>query len=163
LITQARLKELLDYDPATGVFVWRVGLNNRTPEGSVAGAKNRNSYISIGADGLQYKAHRLAWLYMTGEWPCEQIDHINCVKDDNRFENLREASQGENQRNVTKRASNTSGYKCVWWDKKADKWKTSISLDGVRTFLGYFDRIEDAAAAYAEASTRLHRNFGRAA
>ena len=159
-LTQARLKELLDYDPETGVFVWKVS-RSRKRAGSVAGSKHSAGYINIRIDGPKYLAHRLAWFFTTGKWPREQIDHINCVRADNRFENLRESSPGENARNSLLDARNTSGAKGVSWDATHGRWKAQIMVNGARVYLGYFDHVEDAAAAYADASARLHKDFGR--
>jgi len=161
MITQARLRELLDYDPETGVFVWKVRRSRSAKAGSVAGSRNLEGYINIKIAGSTYKAHRLVWLYAAGKLPRKQIDHINCVRDDNRLVNLREASPNENARNALRRGDNTSGYRGVSWDVKAGKWRAYIFKGGAQTHLGYFDRAEDAAAAYAEASVRFHKDFGR--
>jgi hypothetical protein len=161
MITQARLKKLLDYDPETGVFVWKVRPNGRVPAGSVAGNYRVDGYNQIGIDGSLYLTHRLVWLYMTGTVPLKEVDHINCKRYDNRFENLREASRGENQRNGLLYANNTSGYKGVSWHKRSGKWYAQIRVDGDAVYLGSFDILGDAAAAYAEASARLHMDFGR--
>ena len=160
MITQARLKQLLDYDPATGVFVWKVSRRGHRA-GAVAGTKRPDGYNQIRIDGSVYYAHRLAWLYITGKWPTEQIDHRNRTPADNRFINLREASPSENARNSSKPAANTSGHKGVYRDVTCGKWRAQIMVDGVRVHLGLFDLLEEAAAAYAEASAQHHKEFGR--
>lgn len=160
MITQARLKELLRYDPSTGLFTWR---KSRGPSkaGSVAGTKRIDGYIRIKIDGSLCMAHRLVWLYMTGALPRKEIDHKNCRRDDNRHGNLREASRSENNRNASHRADNSSGHKGISWHAVMGEWVARIQAGGVRTCLGYFDILEDAAAAYAEASARHHKEFGR--
>jgi hypothetical protein len=163
MITQERLKELLDYDPATGVFVWKVTPSSSAPAGSVAGCRRRNGYIFIKVDGVQSLAHRLAWLYMTGVGPSDQIDHRNCIRDDNRFENLRASSRSKNQHNKALQKNNTSGIKGVSLCAQTGKWRAAIMADKIFVYLGLFVCIEDAAAAYAEASARLHKDFGRLA
>ena len=160
MITQARLKELLDYDPTTGVFVWKVSRGNRAAR-STAGSKDAHGYICIEVYGRIYKAHRLAWLYVTGKWPEEQIDHTNCNRADNRVVNLREATNAENRANTMLCRSNTSGIKGVNWHKKAGKWRAYIGVGRRAIHLGLFYCREDAAAAYAEASARFHKDFGR--
>lgn len=90
-LTQEVLKSLLYYDPETGIFVWLV-TRQRSPAGKEAGGYDEKGYRRICVNGTKVRAHRLAWLYMTGEWPEDQLDHINGLKDDNRFVNLREAT-----------------------------------------------------------------------
>ena len=163
MITQTRLKELLHYDPEMGVFTYRVKTSYRVNVGDVAGCDNGKGYLQIRLDTVLYKAHRLAWLCVHGSWPRDQIDHINLQRGDNRHVNLREATNSENQRNALRRSDNTSGAKGVHWNKAHRKWQTYIGVNKKRVSLGYFDRLEDAAAAYAEASKRLHKEYGRAA
>lgn len=100
---------------------------------------------------------------MTGEWPAEQVDHINGTPDDNRWDNLREASNAENCRNTRRRQNNTSGTKGVTWDARRGKWNANICVNRRYIFLGYFEDIEAAAAAYAAASQKYHGAFGRVA
>lgn len=98
-LTQARLKEILHYDPDTGIFTRRLDRGPNAPKDSVAGTPDKNGYIVIKVDFTQYKAHRLAWLYIYGVWPNNQIDHINHIVDDNRIVNLRDVTNSENQAN----------------------------------------------------------------
>ena len=163
MITQARLKELLDYNPETGVFVWKVRRGGIANAGSVAGGVDGKGYVRINVDFLTYKAHRLAWFYVTGKWPRDQIDHTNCTKNDNRFSNLREASNSENKRNTPRYANNTSGTKGDYRIAKTGRWRAIIRVDRVRIHLGVFGTVEEAITAYAEGSARLHRDFGRVA
>jgi hypothetical protein len=146
-ITQARLKELLNYDPETGLFVWRV--TRRVKAGTIAGSKHPTQhYIAIKIDGVLYKAHRLAWLYEYGIWPPNEIDHINRVRTDNRLENIRLATKAENAQNRKTRTDNSSGMTGVSWHKRDKKWRVYI---GKGKYLGYFDALEDAIAARKEA------------
>ncbi len=112
MVTADRLKELLSYDPETGIFVWAKLSGRRARIGDRAGSFNLSlGYRVIGIDGERHYEHRLAWLYMTGEWPSEDLDHENCDKSDNRFSNLREATDSQNLANVANWAHNTSGLK----------------------------------------------------
>src|ERR1700724_777328 len=122
-ITAARLREILHYDPETGIFTWRVRTSNRANVGATAGCICANGYPQTSIDGHRYSMHRLAWLYVTGEWPGAETDHRNGDKTDNRFCNLRPATKAENGRNRAIYKSNTSGFKGVTWDASSRKWK----------------------------------------
>ena len=156
MLTQARLKEILDYNPETGVFVWKQKLNRRMVVGSKAGTVNSNGYVQIAIDGKKHLAHRLAWLYTYGCWPNKEIDHINRIKTDNRIANLRDVSRAENEWNSGKQVNNTSGYPGVYWDKRRKKWHTRIKVYGKNVHLGLFDTLEAANAAYMAAKEKLH-------
>lgn len=154
-LTQSRLKELLHYDPDTGVFVWLVKRPPYISIGSVAGNLNDRGYRRIEIDKKQHKAHRLAWLYIYGKFPDGEIDHINREKSDNRIANLRDVTRSINLQNCAIRKSNTTGVKGVSWDKRRQKWQASIKINNSQKFLGYFKIIEEAIAAREEAE----RNF----
>ncbi len=153
--TQERLRELLRYDPDTGIFTWLkpAGRWGRIPAGTAAGYADTHGYIklSIGArrGGRPY-AHRLAWLYMTGEWPT-QVDHINGNRADNRWSNLRVATPKQNAANRGAQANNTSGAKGVTWYPPLQKWHVQCA----KRHIGYFPTVELAAAAYLNAA-RVH-------
>lgn len=160
MITADRLREVLGYDPITGRFTWRKCVSNRSPAGSEAGCVDKErGYVRLGVDGAVHLAHRLAWLYVTGEFPVVGIDHINGARSDNRFANLRPAAQSENCCNRGRQANNTSGFKGV--TKNHDKWMAQIHLHGIRHYLGTFDSKEHAHGAYASAAARLHGEFAR--
>lgn len=161
LISQQRLHELLAYDADAGVFVW---LQSRggVKAGSVAGRLNTTTgYREIRVDGCLYQEHRLAWVHVHGVWPVNDIDHINGVRSDNRISNLRPATRSENHRNRKKSDVNTSGYKGVHWKPATSKWIASIQVNSSMKYLGCFDRIEDAADAYAKAAALHFGEFAR--
>lgn len=155
-LTAERLRELLDYDPATGVFTWRKNLCNSVGAGDLAGTTHRTGYRVIQVAKRLYLAHRLAWLYMHGHWPKSLLDHINRVKTDNRIVNLREVSQSENRQNCLKLRSNTSGYKGVTKSQVKGRWQAQITVNGRGKYLGLFDTPELAHEAYVKAAAILH-------
>lgn len=156
-ITQSRLKELLNYDPETGIFTWRVSTNNRTPAGSVAGTLRPDGYTSIMLDRRRHLAHRLAFLYLLGAWPVEHVDHMNGIRDDNRWVNLRPVTRSQNSHNIAGPGSqNTSGFLGVSWCKQRGKWESYIKLNSKKRHLGLFATREAAHAAYLAAKDHLH-------
>lgn len=158
-ITQDYLKTILDYNQDTGVFTWKVkrfSHANKVNVGVIANNKSVWGYCRIGIDGKRYMAHRLAWLYVYGSFPPNQIDHINRDRGDNRICNLRLSSQGENMQNISLNCKNTSGFKGVSWDKKAKKWYAKITHQYKQIPLGLYDVVEDAAKAYSEAKKKYH-------
>jgi hypothetical protein len=155
-LTQELLKELLSYDPDTGIFT-NLTQRGKVKKGAVAGSKYSNGYIYIEVDYKRYRAHRLAWLYVYGEFPANQIDHINEIKDDNKIVNLRLATNLENQHNVSSlQLNNTSGFRGVFWRKNRKKWKAIIYLNGRQKHIGHFDTAEEASEAYLAAKKELH-------
>ena len=154
-MTPERLRELLHYDLETGAFVWLVN-TKRACAGSVAGCQNRHGYLRICIDGRSYQAHRLAWLYVYGAWPTDQIDHRNGVCDDNRLCNLREATAAENMQNRRLNKDNTSGFMGVSWDKTNKTWLARIRINSKKLDLGRFSTPEAAHEAYVAAKARLH-------
>lgn len=161
MLTCERLREILYYDVGTGVFIWKISRRGPVKVGDVAGSPDSKGYRAIKIDGHLYRSHRLAWFYQTGEWPNGEIDHINGVRSDNRFANLREATHSENMRNVGRRADNASGFKGVCWDRHRRRWLAQITMNGKMKFLGYFDAPEEAYAAYCATSKEHHGEFAR--
>lgn len=162
-LSQAYLKSILEYDPLTGVFLWSRRVAARVQIGDVAGTVGDKGYRVISVCNRDYKAHQLAWLYMTGEWPTQWIDHCNGIRGDNRWANLRLASPQGNAHNARTRKDNSSGFKGVCWHKGSRKWAAYIQHGGKRLSLGRHATPELAAAAYAEAAQRLHGEFARVA
>jgi hypothetical protein len=160
-ITAERLRELLRYDPETGVFHWlKTGSGKRLD--LVAGSFKPGGYVFMWIDGKSFYAHRLAFLYMEGALPPEDVDHINRCKSDNSWLNLRKASRSQNLQNATKPKTNTSGFKGVSWIVPRRKWRAQIQLGTCRRELGVFDTPEEAHAAYIDASRELFGEFARA-
>ena len=163
MITQERLIELFSYNADTGEFLWRKKWRGCRKNLS-AGSRNKKGYISIGIKGIVYYAHRLAWLYVTGNFPVDMIDHINGNRSDNRFDNLRECTMSQNGANSGKRPCNTSGYKGVCWRREKEKFDARCTIKGKTNWLGYFDTAEKASAAYenfASAALGEFYNNGR--
>ena len=161
MLTHDRLKQRLRYNRRTGVFSYRQNVG-RMKRGVVAGTINAYGYRQICIDGRLYRACRLAWLYVQGDWPQGQVDHRNGVRHDDRFRNLRDVTHAENQQNCkTIRANNTSGVKGVSWCKRRQRWQAHIQHNGVQKNLGVFKDIEKAAAAYRSAEKALHIKKGR--
>ena len=162
-LTPERLRELLSYDPLTGVFTWNVRRSQRAEAGAQAGSEKARGYVEIKIDGRLYKAHRLAFMWMTGEFPPEHVDHINGQKADNRWCNLRPATRSQNLCNQQQHRGSASGLKGAFWDAGKGRWFSAVRVRGSRFDLGYFDSAEDAHAAYCAAAKRLHgdyANFG---
>lgn len=153
------IKELLRYDPITGAFAWLVDRRGAMA-GDRAGTKNPSGYLEISIKGTKYRAHRLAWLFMTGQQPPECLDHINGIKDDNRWSNLREATVSQNVINSKVSTRNKVGLKGVSLvPSQNDIWCARIRHEGKLIYLGCFSTPELAHAAYCEAACRLHGEF----
>ena len=158
-ITAEEARQLLDYNPETGVFTWRVRRTGTARAGDQTGRVNNRGYVELKVKNRRYSAHRLAWLMVHGVWPREFIDHIDGNPANNRLDNLREASRTENSRNRRMQYSNTSGYKGVYWFKAARKWHAQIHTNGRNKHLGLFLTAEAAHAAYCKAAAELHGEF----
>ena len=167
-LTQNYLKSILSYDPETGVFTWKERSDvpkesNSRFAGKEAGSKRKGgntSYIYIMINFNLYLAHRLAWLYMTGEWPHEDTDHIDGNGLNNRFKNLRLATRGQNKANSRVRKDNKLGVKGV--DRYGNKYRARIRINGRLTYLGYFNTAQEASAAYEKAARVYFGEFAKA-
>lgn len=159
-LTQKRLKELLRYDAETGIFTRLVAAGN-AKAGDIAGNLTSYGYIQIMIDCRSYLSHRLAFLYMTGEFPSDECDHTNHIRNDNRWENIREADRTMNMKNVSMASNNTSGYNGVVWYR--GRWYARIYVDSKNIYLGCFIDISDAVAARKAANIKYgyHENHGR--
>ena len=165
MIDQATLKLFVSYDPETGRFTRLKGTGKGAKAGVITlGALDKsNGYRKLCIAGKQQYAHRLAWLYMTGSWPEDQIDHINMDRSDNRFANLRQANNAQNNQRSKARADSKTGVLGVSWHKKANKYIAQIRHLGKQSYLGLYDSISDAAAARRMAEEQYHSHHRSAA
>lgn len=164
MLTIEYLREMLDYNPETGVFIWKKKPARAINVGSVAGCNNKQrGYLTIGLNKRIYLAHRLAWFYVYGVWPRKYVDHINGNPSDNRISNLREATNTQNQYNAKLAAHNTSGVKGTCWCVWHKQWKVTLRVNGRTKLIGYFDNLEDAAEARRKAAPIYHGEFARSA
>lgn len=154
------VRSVLNYDPETGLFTWKSGVNRRLAAGAIAGTQHGSGYISIQINGHIYLAHRLAWLYVFGRWPSGFLDHINGDRGDTRIANLREASRVENNRNKRTPSHNTSGFKGVHVASNG-RVQAHIGVGRRQLYLGSFGSIEEARAAYEAAAQRYFGSFHR--
>lgn len=184
-LTQEILKELLHYNPLTGIFTWRERDSkwfahckdqegycktwNTKYSNTIAGckAKKRNVYynnigITLLGERKKCKGHRLAFLYMTGKLPKRQIDHIDHNGMNNKWDNLREVTNQENQKNSTMQSNNSSGFTGVHWDGNRNKWKVEIKMKGKTIYGGRFTNKEDAIERRKEMNIEygFHENYG---
>ena len=158
-ITLSELKKCLEYNSETGVWKWKETLSARALTGEIAGTIGVHGYRIITLHGKKYRSSRLAWFYVKGIWPSFYIDHKNRNRSDDRFDNLREATHTENQKNMTKQKHKTLP-KGVFIDKRRNKIYSKIICDGNFHWLGYHKSIADAETAYRLASKKLFGEFG---
>ena len=157
MITAEELKKHLSYNPETGVFLRLTASGGKSKVGHPAGFLSDMGYLCIGINRKTYKAHRLAFLYVNGEWPIGDIDHINGIKNDNRITNLRDVSHqvnGFNQRNA--HSHSKSGILGVHWDQRTQKWRAQIKLHGKKKHLGLFQTAEEAHSMYLQTKRNHH-------
>lgn len=156
-LTQSILRNLLSYDPETGLFTRLVVTCNKVKIGDIAGSLHYSGYIHIRVLGVIQNAQRLAWLYMTGSFPNGEIDHINGNRSDNRLSNLRDVSKSVNLQNQRKaQSSNKAKLLGVDYRKNLKKWVAQIQINGVKHYLGTFSTPELAHAAYTKAKREIH-------
>jgi len=144
MITQKELKRILYYNPETGIFIWLFKNGNHIKMGDIAGSIDAGGYIIIKINGKQYKAHRLAWLYITSFWPKNDIDHKDQVRNNNIFSNLRDATHQINSKNKSMSKNNTSGFAGVTFHKATKKWLVQIKVNYRQIYLGVYKDINEA-------------------
>ena len=158
-ISHDDLVRLLDYEPNTGLFRWKTKISRKAVVGELAGCHRADGYVVIKLNGTRYRAHRLAWLYMTGQWPTEFVDHRDGDRSNNRWANLRLANRSENMWNMVGHSDSRTGLKGVTRDDR--RWIAQIAANGSSHWLGSFKTAADAQSAYAAAAIRYHRDFAR--
>lgn len=166
-LNQTTIRELLDYNPETGVFTNKVTRSNRSKKGAVVGAIKYNkasdkSYLVTSLYCKKYYMHRLAFMYMVGKFP-DQIDHVNGNGLDNSWKNLRSVCNQDNQRNRVRAKNNTSGVTGVGWDKSRKLWTATIQVSGRNISLGRFKLFDGAVEARKNGETtyKFHSNHDR--
>jgi len=169
-LTADEVRRFLDYVPATGKFFWKyrtdgsagnVKWNPRYAGKETGTLKGDQGYVLIKLNYRSYLAHRLAWVWMTGTWPPDDVDHKNGVKCDNRFENLRLATRSQNRANVGKTCRNTTGFKGVKYNRKERTYRAQIGCNGTQHYLGSFVTAEEAYVAYRDAAQKIHGQFAK--
>ena len=167
MLTADRLRQILEYDPGTGIFRWKFdpakkpNINSRDIRRAAAGSLRGSGRRVIKIAGRPYYCSRLAWLYIHGEWPDPEADHENGIKNDDRINNLRVSTRSQNQHNVGITNRNTSGRKGVHWNKRYQKWQAEIVVAGRKQYLGRYDDLDLAAEAYRTAARLHHGDFAR--
>lgn len=177
-ITPSDVRKLFDYDPLTGGLSWKP----RTPDmfsngkygadrvcaawnarhaGRVPGTANTNGHIQILVHKRLRLAHQLIWAMVTDEWPSMDIDHIDCERSNNKWNNLRLATKVENTANRKATVRNKSGLKCVSFDKKSGRWRTDFTHNGRRRFMGYSDCPAAASFVYQIEADKCIGEFAR--
>ena len=162
-ITFGRANELLDYNSAAGLFKWRINRSPRIRAGDPAGCVNWvTGYVQLRIDYVTHLAHRIAWLLCYGNLPSDQIDHIDTDRTNNRIDNLREASQSQNQANAVGRPKKYgAGLRGAFWDKSNQSWRAAVVKDGKQIHIGSFSSELDAHLAYCAVAKALHGEFAR--
>lgn len=157
-----RVRECFDYNQDTGVFIWKIRTSNRIRVGDPTGCiSTTDGYMYIRLDRRNHVAHRLAWAFVHGYFPPDDVDHINGIRSDNRIGNLREASRAENGQNRKTSSNNKSGVKGVCRHQKSGKWRAQVHFEGKQHFFGLYDSLECASEAARAGREKLHREFAR--
>jgi hypothetical protein len=157
MITQARLKELFDYDPITGWLTNRISRNSRAWAGERAGTENERGYRQLYIGGIKYYEHRVIWLFVYGNLP-DEIDHKDGRRNSNVLDNLREATRQQNCYN-TDRELGVSALRGASFDSERSMWRSMIQVDGQSVFLGRFKTAEEAHRAYLLVAEHAHKEF----
>lgn len=159
LITAVELRELLHYQPETGVFTW-LSHAGGVLRGAVAGNRNSLGYMVLGLKGKKYRQHRLAWLYVHGVWPIGTLDHLDADRANNRIANLRCVSHAYNMQNVkVATVRSKTGVRGVYWSERLSGYMASIKCDGKKKRRGPFKTIEDGRVAYVNLKLLYHDGY----
>lgn len=156
-ITQEFLRKRFDYNPITGEIIYRYRTGPLAKEGQVAGTVTKNGYLSIQVLKKRIYVHRLIWIYMTGDIPNEDVDHIDGVRTNNQWSNLRLASRQQNMFN--KPGKSSSGIKGVYFVPKTSRWVAELRIDRKRVYQEYFATLDAAAQGIRINRIRLHGEF----
>lgn len=164
-ITADDARELFIYEPETGLLKWRnnAGRWGLIPAGTVVGYVAKLGYVQFVFRGHKYSVGPVAWLYVTGKWPAALIDHKDGNPNNNRWDNLREATHMQNMWNAKLSARNTTGYQGIYFDKRINRWSARIQVDRKQTYLGSFSNAEAAAEAYRQRAIKYRGEFARLA
>lgn len=158
MLTQEILKDILRYDPETGIFIrLKDTYHRKFKKDEIAGTLHSDGCVVIGIKGKYYKAHRLAFLYMEGEFPPHGVDHKDGKRNNNRWSNLRKATCSDNNQNLALRTKSKSGHIGVSFSNERKKWVAQIQVHGKHKYLGRFEKIEDAIDAYKCAKLKYHK------
>lgn len=159
-VTQAELKSLVNYNPDTGHFTWKFDRNWRAKAGDIAGHVNAiTGYVELVINKKLYLCHRLAFLFMTGKWPKKETDHINNIRSDNRWCNLREAEISENRCNTRISKNNSSGFKGVYFDARQSTWYGQVRKNGKCHSTNGHSTADEANEAVKIIRQTLHGEF----
>lgn len=161
-LTQEQVKEVLDYNPLTGLLTWKRKPSKSVVVGTVAGSKHKNGYSYTQLYGCNYPTHRLIWFWVHGKFPEGVIDHINHDRMDNRLENLREVSIAENMKNKSKLKGTLIGEQGIWFCKRRQRYVSEITLNGKKVMQRTFKLFDDAKKAREDklAELNFHQNHG---
>jgi hypothetical protein len=162
-LTREKLKEALEYNPETGKFFWKIRTSKRIHIGDEAGCLAGNGHILIRMYGKLYQASRLAWLYVYGENPLEEIDHKDVNSSNNKIDNLRLATRMQNQWNTRVTSRSKTGIKGVCWNKSSNKWHVQINHNNQRVYSAYFDDLNETKEAMLREREKWHSAFSRVA
>lgn len=160
MLSHKQLLELFYYNPETGIFI-SLKRRGRILAGRKYFPSRKGERFAIRIDNIDYRVHRLAFLYMTGRLPIDEVDHINGDPSDNRWCNLREATRQKQMANTRKPSTNKSGYKGVSWHKGGQKWQVHIKHQGINHYLGLYKDLEEAASVYRTRAIDFNGEFAR--
>jgi hypothetical protein len=161
-VSYARVRELFDYQPKTGKLIWLVahGRWKRIPAGTAAGTLTTANHLVVRIDGDNYLCHRVIWLWVTGKWPANEIDHRDLNGSNNKWSNLRTATHAQNNQNKKVQKNSRTKFKGV---QKiiSGRWRAYISIGRKFRHIGMFDTPQEARRAYLKAAKRLYGDFAR--